>query len=252
MNLRDDVLKAVVREQTHPLLFAVISGAHLYGFPSPDSDYDVRGVHILPVREVIGLYEPKSALHQSQVRDGIEIDWVTYEVREFFIMLLRRDGNVMEQVFSPLVLQTTPEHEELKSIAQICVTKHHVHHYLGFVRHKWKDFESETPRRVKPLLYVYRILLTGIHLMRTGVVEANLLTLNAEYRLPYVDDLVARKLAGGEHGFLAEVDIDFHRAEMERLTAELEALKTATALPDNPAGKAALNDLLIRLRLRTI
>jgi len=24
-------------------LFATISGAHLYGFPSPDSDYDLRG-----------------------------------------------------------------------------------------------------------------------------------------------------------------------------------------------------------------
>ena len=40
------------------------------------------------------------------------------------------------------------------------------------------------PPRVKPLLYVYRVLLTGIHLMRTGEVEANLVTLNEEFRLP--------------------------------------------------------------------
>ncbi|HYE75664.1 MAG TPA: nucleotidyltransferase domain-containing protein, partial [Blastocatellia bacterium] len=51
----DERLQAVIAEQEYPLLFMTISGAHLYGFPSPDSDYDLRGVHILPVHEVIGL-----------------------------------------------------------------------------------------------------------------------------------------------------------------------------------------------------
>jgi len=46
----DPRLHAIAARQPHPLLFATISGAHLYGFPSPDSDYDLRGVHILPLR----------------------------------------------------------------------------------------------------------------------------------------------------------------------------------------------------------
>ena len=37
-----------VEAHPYPLVFATISGAHLYGFPSPDSDYDLRGVHLLP------------------------------------------------------------------------------------------------------------------------------------------------------------------------------------------------------------
>jgi hypothetical protein len=32
--------------------------------------------------------------------------------------------------------------------------------------------------RVKSLLYVFRVLLTGIHLICTGEIEANLVTLN--------------------------------------------------------------------------
>ncbi len=32
----------IVAAQPYPLLFATIGGAHLYGFPSPDSDYDLR------------------------------------------------------------------------------------------------------------------------------------------------------------------------------------------------------------------
>lgn len=75
------------------------------------------------------------------------------------------------------------------------ITRHHSHHYFGFAETQWKLFLKTLPRRVKPLLYVYRVLLTGIHLMRTGEVEANLVTLNEEFRLPYIADLVARKLA---------------------------------------------------------
>ena len=50
----DPRLLKEVASHPYPLLFVTISGAHLYGFPSPDSDYDLRGVHVLPVREVVG------------------------------------------------------------------------------------------------------------------------------------------------------------------------------------------------------
>lgn len=49
------LLRAEADRHPHPLLFATISGAHLYGFPSPDSDYDLRGVHVLPAKEAFGL-----------------------------------------------------------------------------------------------------------------------------------------------------------------------------------------------------
>ena len=39
----DPRLNNIVAAQPYPLIFATISGAHLYGFPSPDSDYDLRG-----------------------------------------------------------------------------------------------------------------------------------------------------------------------------------------------------------------
>jgi predicted nucleotidyltransferase len=116
-------------------------------------------------------------------------------------------------------------------------------------------FLKESPRRVKPLLYVYRVLLTGIHLMRTGEIEANLVTLNEEFRLPYIADLVARKLSGPENlavGQLLESEVAFHEAEYQRLRGELLAAHEASTLPDLPsdATRAALNDLLVRVRLK--
>ena len=92
----------------------------------------------------------------------------------------------------PNILTADPR---LQRIAKGCVTRHHSHHYLGFAETQWGLFLKESPRRVKPLLYVYRVLLTGIHLMRSGEVEANLVMLNTDFRLNHITDLVERKLA---------------------------------------------------------
>jgi predicted nucleotidyltransferase len=184
------------------------------------------------------------------VHDGLEIDLVTHDAKKFFTLMLRKNGYVLEQVLSPLVLHTTPEHEELKAIAADCVMRHHAHHYLGFAATQWKLFRKEKPPRVKPLLYVYRVLLTGIHLMRTGEVEANLIRLNKEARLPYLPELIERKQTGPEKGSLDVADLTFHESEYERLRAELESAYEASQLPEKPAGAEALNDLLVRVRLK--
>jgi uncharacterized protein len=249
--LLDPRLLAEVTAHPFPLLFVTISGAHLYGFPSPDSDYDLRGVHLLPLRQVVGLQPGPETVERSDVRDGLEIDLVTHDAAKFFRLLLRKNGYVLEQVLSPLVVHATPAHEELKSIARHCVTRHHAHHYLGFAHTQWKLFEKESPRRVKPLLYVYRTLLTGIHLMRSGEVEANLVTLNHSFRLPQVPELIARKLAGPEQSTLEDADASFHAAEFERPRDLLRSAFEASTLPDRvaPSVAGALDELLVRLRV---
>lgn len=146
---------------------------------------------------------------------------------------------MLEQLYSPLVIHTTPEHEQLKAIASKCITRHHTHHYFGFAQTQWKLFEKEQPHRIKPLLYVYRVLLTGIHLMQTGEVEANLLRLNEEFKLPYISDLIELKLSGTEKSVLTDTNIEFHQQQYNRLIAELEQAYQTTWLPETPSGKEA-------------
>jgi len=244
-------LRAEVEAHPYPLLFATVSGAHLYGFPSEDSDYDLRGAHVLPVAEVIGLDPGRETVERSGERESREIDLVTHDVRKFFLLLLRKNGYVLEQLYSPLVVHTTPEHEELKEIATGCITRNHAHHYLGFSRTQWKLFERESPRRVKPLLYVYRVLLTGIHLMRTGEVEANLTKLNESFKLSYIPELIRRKVEGKEKNVLPDADLDPHRSEYERLTRVLEEASGNSSLPEKPSSRDKIDSLLRRLRLGT-
>ena len=237
----------------HPfaLLFVTVSGAHLYGFPSADSDYDLRGVHMLPIDDVLGLEPGRETVESSRVWEGREIDLVTHDARKFFKLLLKKNGYVLEQLFSPLIVRTSPEHDELKAIASKCITRFHAHHYLGFSKTQWELFLKETPPRVKPLLYVYRVLLTGIHLMRTGEVEANLVHLNREFRLPYVEELIQRKVSQKEQSVIQGSDIEFHRKEYERLTAALEEEMGKSRLREAPESGQELNSLLVRIRRKS-
>jgi len=248
LDLRDVRLQRVIAAQPRPLIFVTVSGAHLYGFASADSDFDLRGVHCLSLDESIGLEVKGETLEWTGTPDGLEIDLVTHDVRKFMQMLLKRNGYVLEQLLSPLVLHTTPEHAELVSLAPGCITRYHAFHYLGFAETQWGLFRKETPPRIKPLLYTYRVLMTGIHLMRTGQIEANLVRLNEQMQQSHVDDLLRQKREGVENQTMTAPAVDFHEREYLRLAALVRQEHERTALPELPSSRSAVNELLIRIR----
>ncbi|MGW2337386.1 nucleotidyltransferase domain-containing protein [Streptomyces sp. NPDC001685] len=239
-------LTPVIAEQPDPVLFATVSGAHLYGFPSRDSDVDLRGVHLLPAADLVGLREPDETRSRMWVRDGVEMDLVTHDLRKFVRLMLRRNGYVLEQLLSPLVVHTTDAHRELAELAPGVLTTHHAHHYRGFATTQWRLFERT--RELKPLLYTFRVLLTGIHLMRSGEVEPHLPTLLEAVGGPgYLPGLIAAK-AEREHG---DAGVDHARvaADVERLHAVLDEAQTASALPHAASAYDALHAFVVRVRL---
>ena len=246
--VNDPRVRALADEVPFPLVFATASGAHLYGFASADSDVDLRGSHVRPIGDFLGLEEPVETVEVGGVRDGLEVDLVAHDIRKFMRLMLKKNGYVLEQLYSPLVVRTSLAHDEMKAIGRDCITRYHGHHYLGFAATQWKLFRKEDPPRVKPLLYVYRVLLTGIHLVRTGEVEANLPRLNETFRLSFVDDLIALKRRGAEKETLTNADLSFHEREVERLTNDLGRAMAASTLPEVATGRAALDDLLRRVR----
>jgi uncharacterized protein len=242
-------LQTIVAAQPYPIAFATLSGSHIYGFPSPDSDYDLRGVHILPIETIVGLTPGKETIETSRNFPTLELDLVTHEIQKFMGLMLKKNGYVLEQLLSPIVLHSTPIHEELCAIAPACITRHHSHHYLGFAQTEWRLFSKQNPLRVKPLLYVYRVLLTGIHLMQTGEVEPNLVKLNQKFGLEKIDELISIKIDGVEKSETGTIDLECHQAAFVRLLAELEKERDRSPLPTDPTAKPALNDLLLRVRL---
>lgn len=188
-------------------LFVTVSGAHLYGFPSTDSDVDLRGCHQLPLRDVVGLDVPNQTLEQKIDHDGTEVELVSHEVGKYLRLLVRNNGYILEQVFSPIVVLGQEFLDDLRPLARRCITRHHYHHYRGFYATQQKLIAKDKPKRAKPVLYAYRVLMTGIHLLRLGEVEANLLRLNEHFRLGFLDELIARKQSG-ENNFAADYQVE--------------------------------------------
>lgn len=237
-------LRGIVEDQPYNLFFATVSGAHLYGFPSKDSDVDLRGVHVLPVGEVVGLQTGPETLDRTWFQNEAEVDLVTHDLAKFLRLMLRRNGYVLEQVLSPLVVVTSPGHEELVTLADACITKWHAHHYRGFGKTQWELFGKT--RELKPLLYTFRVLLTGIHLMRTGEVQADLRELVGGPA--YLPELMAAK-AEVEHGPVEGPSAEVVERDVVRLQVLLDEAEAASRLPEVPSAAPALNDLLVRTRL---
>lgn len=241
-----DQLVQVTRQGPRPI-FATISGAHLYGFASPDSDVDLRGAFMLSAAEMLGLHPPRETI-TIEDKTSIDLDWVAHDIRKFARLLTNHNGYVLEQLFSPLVVLSTPAHEELLELGKGCVTRPTARHYLGFARGQRKRLSEPEPT-VKHLLYAYRVLLTGIHLMQTGEVVANILVLNQRFRLAEIDDLVERKRTGAEKMKLDQGDLEEHTKLLDRMELILKEAQSASHLPEEPTSAAALQDFVVRLRL---
>ncbi len=237
-------LDAIDRE----IVFAAVSGAHLYGFPSENSDVDVRGAFLPPTEDVLALEETTDTLDRTTYRDGLEVDIVLHELEKCVEMLLGRNGVVLEQIFSPLVAHTGETHSTLRKLAEDCLTRHHAHHYRGFADSRWEAYDRSG--ELKPLLYAYRALLSGIHLMQNGRVQANLPELADRFDCPELAELAATKRQGREH--MEAPDTEFGQREtFDTWRQRLETAHEETHLPDAVADETRhrLSDLLVDLRL---
>ena len=187
-----------------------------------------------------------------RITTGLEIDLVTHDARKFFGLLLKKNGYVLEQLYSPLVVHETPEHEELKTIAHGCITRHHNHHYRGFAETQWRLFEKERPPRVKPLLVRLPSAVDGHPPDADGRGRGEPRA-SQRGRPALARRRPDRPQAGGAGGIRPRRwRMEFHRREYERLQGELEEAHSVSSLPETPTAKSALNDLLVRLRLRTV
>ena len=248
--LNYDALRQYAEENIPGLLFVTVSGAHLYGFPSVDSDVDLRGAFAAPLVDVLGLDTPRETLEPKGYVGGVEVEAVGHEIAKYLRLLVKPNGYVLEQILSPLIVLTSPAHEELQALARASLSKRLYHHYAGFAKGEWRDYQkaSEKPsggKTVKRLLYLHRVLMTGIVLLTEGVVESNLQNLNTRFGLDF-EPLLALKtreqaeIEGGDAAYTQAVAGLFER---------LDAARERSALPGDVPNRAAINGFLVRLRL---
>lgn len=229
------------------LLQCAITGAHLYGFPSPDSDLDLKGMHAAPTRELLGL-QPRLEHHDlTEHLDGVECDLTTNEAAGALRSLLAGNGNMLERLLSPYQLLHTEHLAPLQALARDTISRRYTRHYSGFFTGCRREHQREPT--VKSLLYSYRVALTGTHLLSTGELEPNLATLAPRYGFHDVAELIERKQAGTEHGPVDPRLDDHHRARWPQLEELLAEAAHDSPLPTQPTNQTGLDEWLIALRL---
>lgn len=145
-------------------LVVSLSGAHAYGFPSPDSDLDLKAIHIAPTERLLGLSPPpQSAPDRIEVLDGVEVDYSSNEIQPALVGILQGNGNFIERVLSRFVMRSSPEHESLREVVERSLSRRVHRHYRGFATGQLRELENDGFRSAKKLLYVLRTTLTGTH-----------------------------------------------------------------------------------------
>lgn len=225
-----------------------VTGAHYYGFPSPDSDLDLKGIHVSATAEMVGLNPPAESVDFLGLFEALEVDYTSHELAVALRLLLKGNGNILERILTPFQLLESPQSRELQDLARGAVSRRFFHHYRGFFGRMRQDWAAADPRTTKGLLYAYRSALTGIHLLRTGECIGDVTTLAGAYGFEKVPDLVARKRHGREHGEL--ISAGGFEGDLERLERLLESAHRDSPLPQDAANTAAIDAFLVEARRR--
>ena len=92
-------LKAIRREEGITYLLAIESGSRAWGFPSPNSDYDVRFIYHRTAREYLSLRPPRDVVERPIVDDFDANGW---DIAKTLGLMLKHNAAVSEWLESPI------------------------------------------------------------------------------------------------------------------------------------------------------
>jgi predicted nucleotidyltransferase len=232
-------------------LVVALSGGHAYGFPSPDSDLDLKAVHVAPTEALLGLTPPPSnAPDRIEVLDGVEIDYSSNELQPVLVGILQGNGNFIERILSRFVLRATPEHASLRELVAESLSRRLHRHYRGFASGQLREWEKDGFRSAKKLLYVLRTTLTGTHALLTGTIETDVTLLLDEYGFSAARELVDAKRQGERSELPAELS-ERWRKEVGRAFEVLDGALARSNLPEEPGNVGEIEAWLLDLRRRS-
>ncbi|MCK6546026.1 nucleotidyltransferase domain-containing protein [Myxococcota bacterium] len=230
-------------------LVVSLSGAHAYGFPSPDSDLDLKAVHVEPASRLLSLSPPRPAFERMEVIEGVEIDYTSNELTGVLAGVLSGNGNYAERLLATIALRADPELEGLAPLVRASLSANVHRHYRGFATSQLEAVLASETVPAKKVLYVLRTTLTGAHLLLTGEVDPDLTRLAEPHGFTDALALVERKKAG-ERVPLSAADTLHWRSQLGRAFDYLDAALERTVLPREPAPRAPLEAWLVELRRR--
>lgn len=239
-----DGLATVVAAHEYAPFFVALCDDHLHGWATPHSAFVLRGAHLIPLRDVLGLFPQIKTLRSSVDIAPQRVVLQSHDLKLFLQFLVSKRGWVYEELWSPLVVVDHPELATLRALGRAALSRHQVYTYQRGLAAEHMERYREWGRR-DDLLLVLLALLSGAHLLHTGEMIAHLPTLAAAAELPLLDELVAQHRH--EQPFAAGLRQDVARM-LPALDAALDTAYACSPLPERPTNQLNLNAFLLRIR----
>lgn len=143
------------------ILMAIESGSRAWGFPSPDSDNDVRFFYTRPLSQYVGLDEPRDVIEQPI--DGLW-DVNGWDLRKAVKLLVGGNATVTEWLSSPLIYR---EHGPLPYRLRDLIKRHaspeaSARHYFGLTQSCYNGSISNRPTAAHMASLPHGTIIKGI------------------------------------------------------------------------------------------
>lgn len=218
-------LRDIEAQEDVRILFAVESGSRAWGFPSPDSDYDVRFVYVRAMDWYLSIRPGRDVIERPL--EG-ELDVNGWDIRKALDLLLKPNPVLLEWLSSPIRYRWNDAIcGDLISLAgKVAHGQACLHHYLNLASRQWAAYiDGKDEVNLKKYFYAVRpaMALRWIRMHPQTTPPMNFHALAAGIRLPaslmsLLEDLLVRKSCSKELGMasrIAEID-GFITAELGR------------------------------------
>ncbi len=149
-------LKQIEQDKEIKILLACETGSRAWGFPSPDSDYDVRLIYVHKRDWYLGITESKDSL--QEMYENNDLDFSGWELRKCLRLLTKSNAALLERIQSPIIYQADAGFmNEIMQIATPCYSpRTTLHHYLGLAKRSFADIVDLENYKLKKFFYALR------------------------------------------------------------------------------------------------
>jgi predicted nucleotidyltransferase len=222
-------LREIERQENVCIFYACESGSGAWGFPSADSDYDVRLLYIHPRDWYLSIEDRRDVVERPLVEN---IDLSGWEIRKALRLFRKSNPPLLEWLRSPIVYQQKfSVADKLRNLMPTFYSPRNCfHHYLHMAEGNFREYLHGETVRVKKYFYVLRPLL-GCRWIEAGFgpVPMEFGTLvekvaSSDILKQEIFSLLKRKQSGQELDFEPRIPAisDFIESEIERLKQQAE------------------------------
>lgn len=151
-----EYLSALEKEKGITILLACETGSRAWGFPSPDSDYDVRIIYKHTKDWYLSLIEEKDTI--EYFLDNNEIDISGWDLRKSLRLLWKSNPPLLERIQSPIIYKVDKGFlEDINSIAKLTYSRiATLHHYLSMAKKAFEEVVNSEKYKLKKFFYALR------------------------------------------------------------------------------------------------